>query len=151
MSATLGLLDPWSGVAGVPPRSAGPRSGTGGVRAGYGPKWRHLEQSPDVDDLHDSSCSNPSGTGPDRLHRFTAPSAGRLRLRLQQGPNDLALAVYDACGVPADMAELGCSSVVDVEEVEVDLAAGQTITAVVDGFSADNQGPYQLEAAFTPD
>jgi cysteine-rich repeat protein len=101
--------------------------------------------------LYDSTCSNPAGTGPDRLHRFTAPIAGQLRLRLQQGPNDLALTIYDGCGAPAEMTELGCSSVVDVEEVTVDLAAGQTITAVVDGFSADNQGPYQLDAAFTPD
>ncbi|HKE18062.1 MAG TPA: DUF4215 domain-containing protein [Kofleriaceae bacterium] len=101
--------------------------------------------------LYDGSCANPAGTGPDRLYRFTAPSAGRLLLRLQQGASDLALAVYDGCGAPADMTELGCSSVVDVEEVSVDLAAGQAVTAVVDGFSADDQGPYRLDATFTPD
>lgn len=101
--------------------------------------------------LYDGTCSNPAGTGPDRLYRFTAPSAGRLRLLLEQGENDLAMEVFDGCGTPAEISELGCSSVLGTEEIEVDLAAGQAITAVVDGFSADNQGPYQLSAVFTPD
>jgi hypothetical protein len=78
----------------------------------------------------------------DRTGRRRTAGAGR---------NDLALSIYAGCGAPAAITELACSSVLGVEEVEVDVAAGQAITAVVDGFSADDQGPYQLQAAFTPD
>ncbi|MCE9572354.1 MAG: DUF4215 domain-containing protein [Deltaproteobacteria bacterium] len=100
--------------------------------------------------LYENSCSNPAGTGPDRLYSYVAPSAGTLSLRLDQGVNDLALAVFDGCGAPAQMTELACSSVVDVEAADVTLTAGQHITIVVDGFSSGSQGPYSLTATFTP-
>lgn len=98
--------------------------------------------------LFENSCSG-FVTGRDRLYTFTAPTAGTLSLSLDQGPNDLALAVFEGCGDPATMTELACSSVLGPnEEAEVTLTAGQTVTVVVDGFLADDAGPYSLAATF---
>jgi len=50
--------------------------------------------------------------------------------------------------VPGVATELDCSSVYDVEEVVVPLAAAQTVTVVVDGFAAGASGPYVLHTTF---
>lgn len=103
----------------------------------------------------EASCSNTLyGSGPERIYHYTAPSAGTLHLTLDQGQgtgfHDLTLAVLDGCGASGTVPELGCSSVVDVEDVSVTLAAGQPIIVLVEGFSADGLGPYMLTATFTP-
>jgi cysteine-rich repeat protein len=100
--------------------------------------------------LYENDCSHFEATGRDRLYRYTAPSAGTLSLRLHQGTNDLAIAAFTGCGPPATMTQLACSSVVDVEEIDLELTAGQQITIVVDGFDAEDAGPYELNATFTP-
>ncbi len=98
--------------------------------------------------LFESSCGGFI-SGRDRLYTFTAPTAGTLSLSLDQGLNDLALVVFEGCGDPATMTELACSSVLGPnEEAEVTLTAGQTVTVVVDGFLADDAGPYSLAASF---
>jgi cysteine-rich repeat protein len=97
--------------------------------------------------IYDAVCSNDIyGSGPDRLYRYTAPANGTARFRLEQGSVDLTLAVFDACGAPATMTGLGCSSVYDVEQVEVPVTAGQTLTILVEGFGPDAAGPYTLSA-----
>lgn len=99
--------------------------------------------------LFDAFCSGEGseGLGPDRLYRYVAPAAGTLHLSLDQGLNNLALIVYDGCGAPADVTLLACSAVYEPEEADVTVAAGQTITVVVEGFPWG--GAYTLEAAFT--
>ncbi|MGN6110516.1 MAG: DUF4215 domain-containing protein [Kofleriaceae bacterium] len=103
----------------------------------------------------EASCSNSVyGSGPERLYRYTAPSAGKLQLRLEPDPTapllDLTLAVLDGCGASGTVPELGCSSVYDIEQVTVTLAAGQQILVLVEGFAADDLGSYTLTATFTP-
>ena len=97
--------------------------------------------------LYTNSCSSTL-TGGDRVYTFTAPSAGKLSLALDQGNTDLALTVFDGCGAPAAITELACSSVYGTEMAEVTLAAGQRVTVVVDGFNTDDAGPYTLTATF---
>ena len=98
--------------------------------------------------LFDNACSAPR-TGRDRVYKFTAPRAGTLQLSLDQGANDLGLAVFTGCGAPATMTELACSSVLGPnEEASVALTAGQRVTVVVDGFNVDDAGPYSLQAQF---
>jgi cysteine-rich repeat protein len=97
--------------------------------------------------LYTNSCSFTE-TGVDRVYTFTAPAAGTLKLALDQGPSDLALAVFDGCGAPADITELACSSVYATEMAEVPLAANQQVTVVVDGFNTNDAGPYTLTATF---
>jgi cysteine-rich repeat protein len=103
--------------------------------------------------VYAASCSNfIFGSGPERLYAFTAPSAGTARFRLQPADidDDLALAVFDDCGQPATMTELGCSSVTDVEQVDVEVTAGQTLTVLVEGFDADDLGAYTVTAQMLP-
>jgi cysteine-rich repeat protein len=97
--------------------------------------------------LYTNSCS-PTATGVDRVYTFTAPAAGTLKLALDEGSHDLALAVFNGCGAPADITELACSSVYGLEMAEVPLAANQQVTVVVDGFNTDDAGPYTLTATF---
>jgi cysteine-rich repeat protein len=95
--------------------------------------------------IYDGSCSNDFlGTGPDRLHRFVATDDGTLLLRLDQGAADLSLVVFDGCGVPGSFPELGCSSVLGEEELEVPVTAGQELTILVEGFGPGSAGPYTL-------
>ena len=101
--------------------------------------------------VHEATCSNSIfGSGPERLYTYTAPAAGRVRFTLDQGNQDLALAVFDACGAPSAMTELACSSVSDPEVVEVPVTAGQTVTILVEGFSAGDAGPFTLSAELLP-
>jgi hypothetical protein len=58
--------------------------------------------------------------------------------------------VLDGCGASGTVPELGCSSVLDIEDASVSLAAGQEIIVLVEGFSANGLGPYTLTATFTP-
>jgi cysteine-rich repeat protein len=92
-----------------------------------------------------ASCSNDVyGSGPERLHLVTAPGAGTLRIRLDQGLANLTLAAYDACGAPSGLTELDCSSVYDIEELEIPVTAGQTVMVLVEGFGEEDVGPYSL-------
>jgi cysteine-rich repeat protein len=101
--------------------------------------------------VHDAPCSNDIyGSGPDRLYRYTAPASGTARFRLEQGNADLTLAVYDGCGAPPAMTALGCSSVYGVEEVEVPVTGGQTLTVLVEGFGPDAAGPFTLSVELLP-
>ncbi len=98
-----------------------------------------------------ATCSNDVyGSGPERLHVVTAAAAGTLRFRLDQGASDLTLAVYGACGAPAGIDELGCSSVYGVEEVEVDVTAGESLMVLVEGFGEFDVGPYTLSTDLLP-
>lgn len=97
------------------------------------------------------SCSNDIyGSGPDRLYRYTAPAAGTARFQLEQGDADLTLAVFEGCGAPAAMTEVGCSSVYGVEQVDVAVTAGQELTILVEGFGPDAAGPFTLTADLLP-
>jgi cysteine-rich repeat protein len=98
-----------------------------------------------------SGCSNDVfGSGRERLHTFTAPTAGTLRVTLDEGDVNLTLGVYDGCGAPGTIMELGCSSVRDIEEVEVQVTAGQTVMILVEGFGEPDLGPYTLTAQLLP-
>jgi cysteine-rich repeat protein len=96
----------------------------------------------------ENSCSGGGITGRDRVYKYTAPAAGTLHLSLDQGINDLTLVVFKGCGEPSALEELACSSVYGPEEANVQLAAGDTVTIVVDGFGHDDAGPYTLTASF---
>lgn len=97
------------------------------------------------------SCSNDLyGSGPDRLYQYTATAAGTLRVRLEPEGTDLALSVFDGCGAPDIMSELDCSSVYDIEQVEATVTAGQTVTVLVEGFGAEDGGPFTLTAELLP-
>ena len=96
----------------------------------------------------ENACS-AQRTGRDQIYKFIAPRAGTLQLSLDQGNNDLGLAVFAGCGAPATMTELACSSVLGPnEEASVALTAGQRVTIVVDGFNVDDAGAYSLQALF---
>lgn len=98
--------------------------------------------------LYENTCSHYEATGRDRVYTYTAQTAGTLHLSLDQGVNDLALVVFKGCGEPAEMEEIACSSVAGPEEEDVTLAAGETVTIVVDGFGHEDAGPYTLTATF---
>jgi cysteine-rich repeat protein len=99
------------------------------------------------------SCANSAlGAGPVRLFKYTAPSAGTARFRLEPTDSsaDLVLAVFDSCGTPASMNELGCSSVYDIEKVDAPVTAGQTLTILVAGFHPHSVSPFKLTAEMLP-
>lgn len=101
--------------------------------------------------VYTASCANNVfGSGPDRLFTYTAPSTGTLRLELQQANADLVLAVFDSCGAPSAMTELGCSSVYGVEKVELQVTSGQVLTVLVEGFNKTDVGPFSLSATMVP-
>ncbi len=86
-----------------------------------------------------------------RLYPFVAPAAGNLHLKLADGSSFAVLAVRDGCGDPSAAPELACRPAFLDGELDISLAAGQSITAVViPYFVADGLGTYTLDATFTP-
>lgn len=103
--------------------------------------------------LFGSSCATDEGLDlhPSRLHRFVAPAAGTLHLDLDDGTGLAVLAVRDGCGEPSATSELACRPAFLNGEIDVPLAAGQAITAVVTSYFLDDMlGTYTLQATFTP-
>ena len=103
--------------------------------------------------LFGASCAADEGQAlhPSRLHRFVAPAAGNLHLELVDGTSFAVLSLREGCGQPSAAAELACRPAFLGGEVDIALAAGQAITAVVvPFFLADGLGTYTLEATFTP-
>jgi cysteine-rich repeat protein len=117
-------------------------------------------ESPETGDTGDGTnlfamqCGNVlTGGGSEVLYSFTAPSLGELALSAVPGAGaDLALYVRADCGDPTTV--LGCADdpqdSAATEEVAVGLQAGQTVTIFVDAWTLGTDGPYTLDAAFTP-
>lgn len=107
------------------------------------------------DDVFDLSgvCSSFYGGGGEKAYAFTAPQAGKLALTLTQPADDFTIYVEDGCG-PADTQPfVACSNFAQIgsnEHVEVELASGQTVTVIVDGFGVDDAGAFSLTASFGP-
>lgn len=100
----------------------------------------------------DSEFTNSCGGGgaPDASYTLTAPADGTyfFTATSPDGVVDPLIAVYDGtCGGP----ELACNEDIDgttsAARVSVELTMGQTVTAVVDGFSLAG-GAVDLEVAF---
>ena len=58
----------------------------------------------------------------------------------------LTLAVLDTCAAPGAFTELACSTVYDVDQLDIAVTAGETVTILVEGFNADSLGTYTLTA-----
>jgi cysteine-rich repeat protein len=103
--------------------------------------------------LFGASCASDENATihPTRLYRFTAPAAGNLHLKLQDGSSFAVLSVRDGCGVPSATPELSCRPAFLDGELDVALTAGQSITAAVVSYRIDRDlGTYTLDATFTP-
>ena len=106
-----------------------------------------------VSNFETSCTGSVLGSGPDRLFTFTATTTGNVRFRLEPDAAsfaDLVLAVFDGCGEPAMMTELGCSSVYDIEEVTVPVTAGRTLTVLVEGFHPHSVSQFTISAEMVP-
>lgn len=94
------------------------------------------------------SCSYESGR--ERAYAFTAPADGTLAVSVSAAA-DLVLFVRDACGPIDDASYLTCANSAwpgETESANVTLAAGQTVTVIVDGFTREDAGPFELSADF---
>jgi hypothetical protein len=84
----------------------------------------------------------------DTTYLFTAPSAGDYFFDTIGTVNYVDTVLYVLDGADCTGAELGCNDDFDVysnnSEVQVTLAAGQTVVVVVDGFSAYAGGDFVL-------
>lgn len=102
------------------------------------------------DEFGGASCGGGGDGVPDAAFQWTAPAAGPWTFSTH-GTTSFDTVLYvrrDGCGAAE---ELGCNddaggggrhSVVTVE-----LEACETVTVVVDGFSADQHGPFQLRVS----
>jgi hypothetical protein len=82
------------------------------------------------------------GSGPDETILWEAPAAGRYRIRAVMNNAALGLFVLrDGCDaeVPA------CGSSFGSAEIEVDVAAGESLLIVVDAITDADAGTYTLE------
>jgi hypothetical protein len=98
-------------------------------------------------------CSFANGGGAERAYAFTAPSDGTLHLELTQPSDNFSLYVQNGYGPIDPGTYVACSNFAQVGEVESpspSLAAGQTVTVIVDGFTTADEGPYVLTATFEP-
>jgi cysteine-rich repeat protein len=101
--------------------------------------------------IYTASCSNADfGSGPDRLYRFTAPAAGRLRISLPEASDLLTFAILDGCGAPGGFGELACTNSFFPEPLEIAVTAGQVVTVLVEGYSPWEAGTYTLRAELLP-
>lgn len=93
-----------------------------------------------VDD-HYSLCGYGVG-GEDAQHLFTAPAAGMYTFDTFGSGYDTVLAVLDSCGAAG---ELGCGDdqMGMLSSVTLELAMGQSVVVVVDGYMGAS-GPYTL-------
>ncbi len=93
----------------------------------------------------DPSCADPAGSGPDVAFLFTAPESGTYVMSsVGSDPLfDTILSVLDAEGV----SELACDDAPALlpSEIEISLTEGQSVIVVLDGFSADDEGEFQIE------
>lgn len=99
-------------------------------------------------------CSFVGGGGRERAYRFQAPSTGTLTLTLTQPEDNFSLYIGDGCGPASEEDFVGCSNFAFVgreESSQVVLEAGQVVTVIVDGFMANDEGPYTLTASFAED
>jgi hypothetical protein len=82
---------------------------------------------------HDSSCGD--GGGADAMYMFTAAAAGSYTFSTDGSAIDTILSVLDDCGG----VELGCNddTVMLTSEVTLDLAAGQMVVLVVEGYGGE--------------
>jgi cysteine-rich repeat protein len=93
-----------------------------------------------------SACSDPEGeSGSEIVYDFVAQSSGMLDIALATNAPELTLSVRTACG--DDASELACAT---TRWLSIPVTAGDALLIVVDGFSADAAGKYQLSAATRP-
>jgi hypothetical protein len=98
-------------------------------------------------DNYVGSCN--ANIASDTTYTFTAPSAGTYTIDTIGTGLDTVLYVQDVCGG----VELACNDDIDVmagdfqSELQVTLAAGQTVIVVVDGYSSWSAGPYLLNVS----
>ncbi len=107
----------------------------------------------DADSMYGASCAADNGEDihPSSLFRYTAPAAGTLHLKLVDGTSFAVLSVRTGCGTPAATTETACRPAFLDGELDVPLASGEAITAVVSSFFVDDGiGTFSLEATFTP-
>jgi hypothetical protein len=93
---------------------------------------------------HRSSSCGYGGGGYDLTYSWSAPADGSYTFALENTPLDLILTLLDGdCRSP----ELACnddSVGASESEVTVTLSAGQNVTIVVDGFSVDELGLFDV-------
>jgi hypothetical protein len=101
----------------------------------------------DTTGLANNSAGSCGGrSAPDATVEFTAPIAGDYVFTTNGSTFDTILYALDGCGG----AELDCDDDDGIgvqSQIVLNLAAGQTIALVVDGFSSASFGPFTLEAA----
>lgn len=99
-----------------------------------------------VDD-HYALCGYGAGAE-DAQHQFTAPAAGMYTFDTFGSGYDTVLAVLDSCGTAG---ELGCGDdqMGMLSSVTLELAEGQTVIVVVDGYGGA-AGPYTLNISAAP-
>ncbi len=89
------------------------------------------------------TCPGAPNTAGEQVVRFVAPAAGRYAFDLAGTPFDAVVSLLDACGG----APLSCEDTWPAaERVSVDLAAGEALFLVVDGYGAD-AGPWTMAVA----
>jgi hypothetical protein len=99
--------------------------------------------------VQDGSCQERGAK--EIAFSFTASAAGTLALYLTSAA-DLGLHVRVACG--DENSEIGCRDVTDggnEESTSLFVSAGSDLTVFVDGFTADDEGAFTLEAALCGD
>jgi hypothetical protein len=103
-------------------------------------------------------CTGYIADGPDAVYLLTAPAAGRYTLTLTPltSDDDVSLYVLASCPGAAFHTVNACVGGADQagqgkpETLTVALAAGESVTVVVDGYAASSKGPYTLEVAEAP-
>lgn len=83
-------------------------------------------------------------------YSYLPPSAGRLRVFLDSGEDDLGLSVYGDC---ADaQSELGCRNFLgeDILDIDLDAAPTEPLLVIVRAASPTQTGDFTLRAEFTP-
>ncbi|MBL8946208.1 MAG: hypothetical protein JNK45_23795 [Myxococcales bacterium] len=100
------------------------------------------------DDDVDASCGGPGGN--DHIVAWTAPSGGVFSFDLRGSEYDTKLSLHSACDARSEL-ECNVDDSVDVlqSEIEIELAAGQRVYVVVDGW-AGSVGPWVLNIFDVP-
>lgn len=89
-----------------------------------------------LENSFESTCTDPNGSGPDDALLFTAPIDARYFVGIDASFESVLTIYADDC-----VTELDCAG----ESVEVDLAKGERIVVVIDGFEAGEEGTYVLQ------
>lgn len=97
-------------------------------------------------------CAAASGGGLSRAYSFTAPSSGTLSLSVSS-PQNVVLFVETSC-MPVDPnVLLTCANSAfagETESTQVQLAGGDQVTVVVQGFTESASGSFTLQSQFSP-